>query len=74
MKDPEPIDYSKLQQYISILEDLNDKNKLSYSSLVKDLLESFGIKISIEQLEEYYEPTVEELKEDLEIQYRNVIQ
>lgn len=68
-----PIDYKRLQVLISILEDLNDKeNSASYSSLCKDLLVNFGVRVSVEQIIEYYEPTVEELKEDLEIQYRNV--
>ena len=67
------LSYSELQNCIDILEDLNDKKKLSYSDLVKNLLENFSIKISVKELQEYFEPTVEELQEDLEIQYRNVL-
>ena len=66
------IENSKIQYYIDVLNDLNGKNKLSYNSLVKDLLETFGLKITIKQIEELYEPSIEELETDLEIQYRNV--
>lgn len=69
------VDYSKVQHYINIIEDLNKtKEKSSYSSLVKDLLVNFGIRITIKELNELYEPNEEELRRDLEIQYRNVCQ
>ena len=68
------IDYNKIQNCINIIEDLNKtKEKASYSSLVKDLLVSFGIRITIKELSELYEPSVDELREDLEIQMRNVM-
>lgn len=66
-------DLEKLQFYINLLEDLNDKKKyLNYDSLIKDLLVEFGIKINRSQLNEIYEPTLEENEEDLKIIYRNV--
>jgi len=74
MEDPkDKIDYNSLRKYIKILEDLNDKDSsASLSSLSKDLLVNFGLKISVEKLIEFYEPTIDELVEDLEIQHRNV--
>ncbi len=67
------IDYSSLQHHVNILEDLKiiEKNS-SYSNLCKNLLETFGIKISIKEIQELYEPSIDELREDLEIQYKNV--
>jgi hypothetical protein len=67
-----PIDYEKLRFYTGILEDINDKQKLSYSDLSKNLLETFGFRISKIELIELDEPTVEEMKMDLEIQIKNV--
>lgn len=68
-----PINYSDLQYYMNILEDLNrTMEKKSYSSLVKDLLVNFGIKITVQELNELYEPSIDELEKDLEIQMRNV--
>lgn len=68
-----PVGYSELQVYIDILNDIEGKNnKKSYSSLVKDLLVNFGIRISVNELNELYEPNLEEIKKDLEIQVNNV--
>lgn len=67
------ISLSKLQMYVNILEDLNDKQKYSnYETLCKDLLVNFGIRVKLEEIRELYEPTVEELSTDLEILYNNV--
>lgn len=69
----ETLDYSKIQGLVNTLEDLRivEKNS-SYSNLCKNLLETFGIKLNIKEIQELYEPTVDEIKEDLEIQYNNV--
>lgn len=67
------ISLSKLQMYVNILEDLNDKQKYNnYETLCKDLLVNFGIRVKLEEIRELYEPTVEELSRDLEILYNYV--
>lgn len=68
-----PKNLTELQEFINILEDLNDKQVYTnYASLRKDLLETFGIKLKREDYEKILEPTAEDLALDLEIQLRNV--
>ncbi len=68
-----PTNYSEIQKHIDVLGYLGlvEKNS-SYSCLCKNLLENFGIKVSLSEIQELYEPSIEELKTDLEIQYNNV--
>jgi hypothetical protein len=65
-------DSRTLQDYVNIIEDLNRKEKCSYNYLIKNLLENFGLRISLSEIRELYEPNLEELKRDLEIQIKNV--
>lgn len=71
-KPDKSINRKEIQKYINILEDLNDKEKYSYNSLVKSLLENFGLRVKLDEIREIYEPTLEELEKDLVIQYNNV--
>lgn len=68
-----PKDLGEVCKLITILEDLNDKQVYTnYELLNKDLLETFGIKITREDYEKITEPTIEDLALDLEIQMKNV--
>ena len=64
---------SELQFYVNLLEDFNDKKKYTdYNLLQKDLLIEFGIKTTRSELVELFEPTVEEMVKDIQIQLMNV--
>ena len=68
-----PKNLSELQFYVNLLEDMHGKRKYSnYELLEKDLLIEFGVKTSRTQLNQLFEPTIEEDEKDLIIQINNV--
>lgn len=63
---------SELQLYVNLVNDLHETKYTNYKDLKKQLLIEFGIDVEIKQLEQLYEPTVEEEIRDREILLRNV--
>ncbi len=64
---------SELQFYVNLLEDYHEKKYTNYELLRKDLLIEFGVRITIEEIHQLYEPTIEEEVEDISILYRNIM-
>jgi len=65
---------SELQYYVNLLEDYHEKKYTDYELLKKDLLIEFGVRITIQEIHQMYEPTIEEDVEDMSILYRNIMQ
>lgn len=65
---------SELQYYVNLLEDYHEKKYTNYELLEKDLLIEFGVRTSRQELNELFEPTIEEEIEDISILYRNIMQ
>lgn len=65
---------SELQYYVNLLEDYHERKYTNYELLRRDLLIEFGVKVSREEIQQMYEPTIDEEVEDMSILYRNVIQ
>ena len=65
---------SELQLYVNLLEDLHEKNYTNYELLKRDLLIEFGVRVTMEEIRELYEPTVEEEVLDRQILYNNIMQ
>jgi hypothetical protein len=63
---------SELQLYVNLINDLHETTVTNYKELKKQLLIEFGVDVEIKQLEQLYEPTVEEEIRDREILLRNV--
>lgn len=64
---------SELQFYVNLLEDYHEKKYINYELLRKDLLVEFGVRITIKEIHQLYEPTIEEEVEDISILYRNIM-
>jgi len=71
MKGPNTL--SELQFYVNLLEDINGKKKYTnYDTLEKDLLIEFGIRTTRQELNELFEPTLEEHELDLKLIYNKL--
>jgi len=71
MKGPNTL--SELQFYVNLLEDINGKKKYTnYDTLEKDLLIEFGIRTTRQELNELFEPTLEEQELDLKLIYNKL--
>lgn len=62
----------ELQLYVNLLETQKNKKYTDYELLVKDLKYEFNIDVSLKQIRELYEPTVEEDSLDKQILYNNI--
>ena len=64
------INLSDLDYYISII----PKSKLSnnYREIINILYDMFNITVTLEQLEEYFSPSANEIEDDLKLQYKHL--
>lgn len=63
---------SELQLYINLLHQIYKRVYTNYNELIGKLKYEFNIDVSIEELRELYEPTIEEQQKDLELIYKNL--
>ena len=63
---------SELQLYVNILEESKGIKYNNYETLIKDLLLEFGLTVDRQQLNELFEPSIEESVEDIKIMLGNV--
>lgn len=63
---------SELQLYVNMLQIQKKKVYTDHKEILKDLKYEFNIDSSFQQLNEMYEPTIEEEMLDREFLYRNI--
>lgn len=66
------IEQSELHVYISLLKQYKLLNTNNYEEIINKVKTNFNVDISIEELNEYYNPNLYELIEDSQLQYKHL--
>ena len=61
----------ELQMYVNLLQKQYNKVFTNYQELIEKLKYEFNLNVSINEIRELYEPTLEEHIEDLKLIYKN---